>query len=148
MTTKGKIILGVAAAALVGLYAASPGFRGLIRWGYDQAQNARYRVSQNASQGQGPSDARRDQLAQDCRNRMTAMEGAKRALLSERGYVQAGAAVTVTDIAERLGCAPSELVCPETGEAYILGGIAESVRCRVGNHGTPTYTADDHIIRP
>lgn len=148
MTTKGKIIVGVVVAGLVGLYFASPAFRQLARRGYDEAQNIRYRATQSVPRRPTPDQARIDQLAQECRNRMTAMQQAKVALLQESGYVQAGSSVTVTDIARRLGVPPSQLVCPETGEAYRLGGIADPVACSVGGHGTPTYQGDDHIIRP
>ncbi len=142
-----KIVLALIAAALVGLYFVSPAFQRLLRRGYDEAQNARYRVGQSSGQSEPTlDDAQRDALALECRNRMTAMEGAKRALLQRTGVVQPGSSVTVGDIAERLGSRVETLVCPQTGAAYRLGNIADHVACDVGGNGTPSRQADDHRI--
>ncbi|NUP88505.1 MAG: hypothetical protein HUU25_01645 [Candidatus Sumerlaeia bacterium] len=142
---KGKIIAGVVVVALVALWFVSPGFRKLVRFGYDSAQNARYSLSRSGGGGTR-SGAQIDALAQQCRNQMTSMEQAKRAVLAQGGPGRSG--VTVNDIAQRLGTRASTLVCPETGEAYRLGSMVDPVSCGVGNHGTPTYAADDHSITP
>jgi hypothetical protein len=147
MSNKGKIIAGAVVVALVVLYIVSPGFQKVVRYGWDTVQNFRYTQSRSSRTAQ-TTDAQRYELARQCRNRMTAIQQAKVALLQQSGYVQAGSRVTINDIAQRLGERPENLVCPETGEAYLLGGIADPVACTVGGHGTPTDQQDDHEINP
>jgi hypothetical protein len=86
-------------------------------------------------------------IAQQCRNRLQSAETAKRAIMNESGLVQAGNVVTHQQVADRLGVDISQLTCPKTGELYRLGGLADPASCSVGGNGTPTISADNHMIR-
>jgi hypothetical protein len=136
---KSKIIGGAIVIALVAAYFVSPWFQAKVRNVWDTIGNLRY--------GQQPqSVGNTDALAQQCRNNLAAIEAAKQAILDTRIVENPGAGVTFDEVRQRLG-PRAQLTCPQTGEAYLLGSRTDNASCRVGNNGTPTYAADDHIIR-
>ncbi|MBN1477685.1 hypothetical protein JXA47_13100 [Candidatus Sumerlaeota bacterium] len=140
---KSKIIGGAVVITLVIAYFVSPWFQAKVRNVWDSIGNMRYGTAQRQQQGQSVGNA--DALAQQCRNNMAAIEAAKQAILDTRIVENPGAGVTFEEIRQRLG-PRAQLTCPQTGEAYMLGSRTDNVSCSVGNNGTPTYTADDHII--
>ncbi len=145
--SRGKVIGIAVVGAIAILFVVSDEFRDKGRYLYDTLNNWRYRSAQRVRSGsQIPGGSQALELAQRCRNNMRSIESAKRAIMGESGYVQAGTRVTYQDIASRLGVDASGLVCPQTGEAYRLGGLADEVSCSVGSNGTPTFQGDDHDI--
>jgi hypothetical protein len=145
--SRGKIIGIAVIAAIAVLFVVSPDFRDKGRYLWDTVNNWRYRSTQKVRSGsQIPGGSQAVELAQRCRNSMRSIETAKRAIMGESGYVQAGTRVTYQDVASRLGVNVGNLVCPQTGEAYRLGGVADEVSCSVGINGTPTFQGDDHAI--
>jgi hypothetical protein len=141
---KSKIIGGAVVVALVVAYFASPWFQAKVRNAWDAVGNMRYSAAQRQQQSQSVGNT--DALALQCRNNMAAIEAAKQAILDTRIVENPGAGVTFDEIRQRLG-PRAQLTCPQTGEAYRLGSRTDNVACGVGNNGTPTYAADDHVIR-